>query len=359
MLEQCGFGKQYEETQDSELAVKEHLTIDRKHKLVYCAIEKVGCTFWKRVFQILSGSKNVSNPFHIQGIHAYEGYLTAKGMPFDKIHMILKSSTKFIFVREPYERMFSGYVDKLFSPNAAYWNYIGTFIANSFRKNATQLSKVCGQDVTFEEFVRYFLHSQATNEKRDAHFVPNFEHCRPCEIDYEYIGKMESFEEDTFYLLKKFNLDNLIKFDDFQKETEMDAIVDAVDYVYSMRGAISRCMDMREALLRAYRKLQIRGIISKEIPFPYPDDEHIKITKDQFKQALLKAHAHSGSPHTRKANRREAFIEAYSSLPPTLMAKLKQALSVDAHLFGYEPFPTVLQNLPESSKANFKYFKLP
>lgn len=326
---------------------------------MYCAIEKVGCTFWKRIFQIISGSKNVSNPFHIQGIHAYEGYLTAKGMPFDKIHMILSSSTKFMFVREPYERLFSGYVDKLFSPNAAYWAYIGTFITNNFRKNATQISKSCGHDITFEEFVRYFLHSQVTNEKRDAHFVPNFEHCRPCEIDYEYIGKLETFEEDTFYLLKKFGLESIIKFDDFQKESEMDAIVDAADYVFSMRSAVSRCMNMRQALLRAYRKLQIRGIISKEIPFPFPLNSHSPITIDQFKQALLSAHTRSGSPATRKGNRKEAFIEAYASLPPDLLAKLKTALSIDAHLFHYETFPEVLQNLPQTPQSKFKYFKLP
>ena len=358
LQEQCKLKTHYEAAQNSELAVKEHLTIDQKHNLVYCAIEKVGCTFWKRVFQILSGSKNVSNPFHIQGIRAYEGYLTAKGMSFDKIHMILKSSTKFIFVREPYERMFSGYVDKLFSPNAAYWNYIGTFITNSFRKNATEISKKCGHDVTFEEFIRYFLHSQATNEKRDAHFVPHFEHCRPCELDYDYIGKLESFEEDTLYLLKKFNLDKLVKFDNFEKETEMDAIVDAVDYVYSMRGSITRCMSMREALLRAYRKLQIRGLISKEIPFPFSGKTSQKISRNQFKQALLKAYEYSGSSKTRKVNRKEAFIEAYSTLPPALMDKLKRALSVDTHLFGYETFPAALRNEPETWQANFRYFKL-
>ena len=339
--------------------MKEHLTIDQSHKLVYCAIEKVGCTFWKRIFQIISGSKNVSNPFHIKGINAYEGYLTAKGMPFDKIHMILKSSTTFMFVREPYERLFSGYVDKLFSPNAAYWSYIGTFIANNFRRNATQMSKKCGHDSTFEEFVRYYLHSQATNEKRDAHFVPHFEHCRPCELDYDYIGKLETFEDDTFYLLKKFGFDKKIKFDDFQKETEMDAIVDAADYVFSMRGAITRCMNMKEAMLRAYRKLQIRGIISKEIPFPFSDDTHAQVTIDQYKQALLSAHAHSGSPATRKANRKEAFIEAYSTLPPDLLAKLRESLSIDLSLFNYEPFPEILRNVQHSSPSNFKYFKLP
>ena len=272
--------------------------------------------------------------------------------------MILKSSRKFMFVREPYERLFSAYVDKLFAPNALYWSYIGTFITNNFRKNATQVSKLCGHDTTFEEFVRYFLHSQTTHEKRDSHFVPIFEHCSPCEIDYDYIGKLETFKEDTVYLPKKFGLDKQIKFDNFEKETEIDAIVDAADYVFSMRRAISRCMSPREALLRAYRKLQIRGIISKEIPFPFSEDYSLNITNDQFKQAFLSAHAHSGSPTTRKTNRKEAFVEAYSTLPAALMDNLRRALSVDLHLFNYEPFPEILQNLPDIPQSNFQYFKL-
>jgi hypothetical protein len=347
----------YFEIQNSENAVKEHLTIDKKNNLVYCAIEKIGCTFWKRVFQIISGFRNVTDPFQIQGIRAYEGYLTAKGMPFDRIHYILKHSTKFMFVREPYERLLSGYVDKLFAPNAAYWSFIGTFIVQQFRQNGTTREQRCGDDVTFEEFVRYFIHSQHNNMRRDAHFVPNFEHCRPCEIDYEYVGKLETFEEDTLYLLKKLNLDDKVKFNNFERETERDAIIDAADYVFSMQRAINRCMTMHEALFRAYRKLQIRGIISKHVPFPFAKVTNREIGINEYKQALLAAHEESGPSSSRKTNRKEAFLEAYSKLPQDLMMKLKEDLSIDANLFGYETYPESLKNR-EAYKSDFQYFQI-
>ena len=358
LQEQCNEMREYFEAQNSENAVKEHLTIDKKHKIVYCAIEKIGCTFWKRVFQILSGFRNVTDPFQIQGIRAYEGYLTAKGLPFDRIHYLLKHSTNFMFVREPYERLLSGYVDKLFAPNAAYWAFIGTFITKNIRQNATKQELTCGHDVTFEEFVRYFIHSQHNNMRRDAHFVPNFEHCRPCEIDYEYIGKLESFEEDTLYLLKELKLNEKVKFKDFQKETERDAIVDAADYVFSMKRAITKCMSLWEALYRAYRKLQIRGIINKDIPFPFPRDIKREISINEYKQALLYAHDQSGSSEARKANRKEAFLEAYTKLPQDLMMKLKEELSIDAKLFGYETYPQVLKDT-SSYSSNFQYFSVP
>ncbi|KAL4220077.1 hypothetical protein ACF0H5_020488 [Mactra antiquata] len=357
LQQQCEKMHGYFEIQNSENAVKEHLTIDKKNKLVYCAIEKIGCTFWKRVFQIINGFKNVSDPFHIQGIRAYEGYLTAKGMTFDRIHYLLRQSQKFMFVREPYERLLSGYVDKLFAPNAAYWSFIGTFIVQQFRENATAEAKRCGHDVTFEEFVRYFIHSQHNNMRRDAHFVPNFEHCRPCEIDYEYIGKLETFEEDTLFLLKELKLDDKVQFDNFEKETERDAIVDAADYVFSMQRAITRCMTMHEALYRAYRKLQIRGIISKDVPFPFEGDTSREIGIDEYKKALLQAHARSGPTSSRKSNRKEAFLEAYSTLPHELLMQLKDDLSIDANLFDYEVLPKSLMQR-DSYVPRFHYFSI-
>ncbi|XP_060080388.1 carbohydrate sulfotransferase 13-like [Ylistrum balloti] len=356
----CQNLKQYYAVQDSEAAVKEHLVVDSKNQITYCAIEKIGCTFWKRIFQILSGWQNVSDPFRIKGIHAYEGYQTAKRLPFDKIYNILVHSTKFMFVREPFERLLSGYVDKLYSPNAAYWNFIGRYIVTRFRENPTNHSAECGHDITFQEFVEYFIYSQSTNEHRDAHFVPSFEHCRPCEIEYDYIGKMETFKEDTFHILKKLNLEKYVKFNDFQNETETDAIIDTVDYVYSMRRPIQKCMTLPQALFRAWRKLQIRGIISKYIKFPYPLDYADNIHPNEFKRLLLDAHAMSGDPAERKKNRHEALLEAYSNLTPVTMDRLKEALYVDAVLFGYDTFPDKLRNLGKKKSKNdgFTYFKL-
>lgn len=302
----------------------------------------------------------MSDPFQIKGIHAYEGYQTAKRLPFDKIYQVLSHSTKFMFVREPFERLLSGYVDKLFSPNAAYWNFIGKYIVSKFRENASNHSAECGHDITFQEFVEYFIYSQSTNERRDAHFVPSFEHCRPCEIEYDYIGKMETFKEDTFHILHKLKLENLVKFTNFQNETETDAIIDTVEYVYSMRRPVQRCMPLPQALFRAWRKLQIRGILSKHIKFPYPLNYADDIHPDEFKRLLLDAHARSGSPKLRKRNRQEALLEAYSTLSSVTMDRLKDALRVDAVLFGYEEYPKKLRNLDKrkSHESSFTYFKL-
>lgn len=263
-----------------------------------------------------------------------------------------------MFVREPYERLMSGYVDKLFSPNAAYWNFIGRFIVKNFRKNPTNHSLNCGHDVTFPEFVQYFIHAQTANQRRDAHFVPSFEHCRPCEIEYDYIGKLETFKEDTFHILKDLNLENIVKFSDFQNETEVDAILDSVDYIYSMRNQIVKCMPLNHALFRTWRKLQIRGLLSKEVKFPYSLNVDNEVSPEEFKRILLKAHAQSSSSKQRKKNREEAFVEAYSSVTRQLFEKLKKHLIVDSTLFGYEEVPENLyKNIARMGNDKFGYFE--
>ncbi|XP_053404571.1 carbohydrate sulfotransferase 13-like [Mercenaria mercenaria] len=345
------------DTVASEVAVKQHLIIDDKYKLVYCTIEKNGCTFWKRVFQILNGFKNVTDPLQTRGVAAYEGYKTAEKMPFYELSNILSYSIKFIFVREPYERLLSGYVDKLFLPCAPYWFELGRFIVKSFRQNGGSSASSCGDDVTFEEFVRYYLYSYKTNTKRDVHFSHNYEHCRPCEIDYDYIAKLENFKEDTLFILKEMGLNNTVQIKNFEKETERDAIMDEIDWGFYVYESADKCITKYKTLLRIYKKLQIRGIISKDVPFPFSNKSVETVHIDEYKEALLNAHAQSGTREKRKLNRKEAFLEAYSTLPHELRTELQKELSADAELFGYATYPETLK-VAESYVPKFRYFDI-
>ena len=54
-----------------------------------------------------------------------------------------------MFTREPYGKLLSGYVDKLFAPNPYFWKAIGRLIIRKFRKDPSPESLTCGHDVTF------------------------------------------------------------------------------------------------------------------------------------------------------------------------------------------------------------------
>ena len=72
--------------------------------------------FWS-IFQVIEGHHNSSGPYDFPSWLAWKGHNTFESLTFDEIHTLLVTSTKFMFVREPYARLFSGYVDKLFLPN--------------------------------------------------------------------------------------------------------------------------------------------------------------------------------------------------------------------------------------------------
>ncbi|XP_070208075.1 uncharacterized protein [Littorina saxatilis] len=97
--------------------------VDNAHSLLYCPIEKVGSSFWKRVFAILTKDGHVQHNasrsvFDHSGVavHRLRGAakLWAKDLLTSKLSF--HNFTKFVFVRDPYERLFSGFIDKLFTP---------------------------------------------------------------------------------------------------------------------------------------------------------------------------------------------------------------------------------------------------
>jgi hypothetical protein len=145
-----------------------------------------------------------------------------KDLGFLKLHSVIQNSDKFMFVRDPYSRILSGYVDKLFCPNEAYQKTsLGAFIVSEIREDASSLSLHCGHDVTFPEFVKYIILSEKRRIYRDRHFTPMYEHCRPCQIPYDFIGKFESFKKDISFLIDVWNkgYGTNITFDDFEAET--------------------------------------------------------------------------------------------------------------------------------------------
>lgn len=144
--------------------VRRHFVVDRKHKFVYCAMEKVASSFWRRLFQIISGSSKAKSPFDIPASSALGGHVeTFHTMTFDDIHSILGSSRTFVITRDPYTRLYSGYIAKLFSSNVGFWNNIGKFITHNFRSKASNKSIACGHDTTFPEFVKYIIFTESSH----------------------------------------------------------------------------------------------------------------------------------------------------------------------------------------------------
>ena len=66
-------------------------------------------------------------------------------------------------------------------------------------------------DVTFQEFVRYVSDTaNRLTEPPEEHWREIDRLCSPCSIHYDVIGKMETLENDTHYILKRSGADEVV-----------------------------------------------------------------------------------------------------------------------------------------------------
>lgn len=201
-----------------------NLLVDDRHGIIYCYVPKVACTAWKRIMIVLSESLKVHGvPYRdpadvpIEDVH---GSSLQHLNEYPKVVMKQKLETykKFIFVRDPFVRLISAYRDKLESPNQIYYERIGMDILRTFGNvsnppASVEKAHVDGIVPSFYNFIQYILSLSAFNDTVfDEHWRQTINLCHPCLINYDFIGKMETIEEDAAQLLRILHVDNIVDF---------------------------------------------------------------------------------------------------------------------------------------------------
>ncbi|KAK6184905.1 hypothetical protein SNE40_007260 [Patella caerulea] len=340
----------------------ERIEMDTNSHLVYCPLLKVGSTFWRRIFYALRTKTTIHTPYDISiktALAPNRNRKTLKDLQVSNDSWrYLEEASRIMYIREPYARLLSGYTDKLFAPNPYFWGIIGRYIIRNFRVNATETSKRCGHDVTFSEFVKYVIYTEEYNKtERDAHFTPAYDQCKPCQVQFNIIGKMETFIQDTSYVMNKigFNVSKeLLK--EWANKAEEDAIFDSTASPFSWKKGISKCMSMYQAGKRIWRKMQIRGVVDKKISLPFGTHKMNSVSSTHFIKALIMSR--KKSEHNRKRQKREALIDAFSQVSLEDKLKLKELYYPDFELFGYDPEPKDLFETPDRRTFRTKYFNL-
>lgn len=90
----------------------------------------------------------------------------------------------------------------------------GRRIIEEFRLNATRKSLELGNDVTFQEFLKYVLAPKLSKTDKytqsyDRHWAPFNDLCHPCLIKYNVIAKYETLKADTDFVLQKIGTKNI------------------------------------------------------------------------------------------------------------------------------------------------------
>ncbi|KAH9488097.1 Carbohydrate sulfotransferase 11 [Bulinus truncatus] len=168
--------------------------------IMFCQIAKVASTNLGKIFGVLTGKSNSSNPEDIKSKDVH--YALNKQMThlneFQQKDVIGKIQTyyKFMFVRDPFERLVSGYRNKFQSPANKYFMRLSKKIVEIYRQNKTQTGSV-----TFIEFIEHLI-DPLKRILVNGHWRPFHELCNPCKVRYDFIGKLSTMEEDLAYILQ-------------------------------------------------------------------------------------------------------------------------------------------------------------
>jgi len=179
---------------------------DDKIEYIYCLVSKASCTSWKRTLMMLTGKITkfqLPEQLPIGLVHNHRNsdkYITRlEKLPKDEREWRFDRYFNFLFVREPLERLVSGYRDKLLV-DPGY--HVDVDIVRKYRPHEYNAS-VKRYNTTFAEFVRYVLDERAAGKVLDRHWVPQNELCRPCQHRYDFIGHYETLRQDAQYVVDK------------------------------------------------------------------------------------------------------------------------------------------------------------
>ncbi|KAL2100791.1 hypothetical protein ACEWY4_002552 [Coilia grayii] len=224
-----GKNRTFDDIPNKEL---EHLIVDDRHGIIYCYVPKVACTNWKRIMIVLSESLLVDGvPYqdpldvpieqiHNSSLHFSFNKFWKRYGKFSR-HLMkikLKKYTKFLFVRDPFVRLISAYRNKFEEENQEFYKGFARVMLKRYRNYSDPPASVvdafaAGIRPTFSNFIQYLLDPRTEKEAPyNEHWRQMYRLCHPCQINYDFVGKLETLDEDAEQLLRILRVDNVVQF---------------------------------------------------------------------------------------------------------------------------------------------------
>lgn len=194
--------------------------------MLYCYVPKVACTNWRRIMLVLSGKVKVKNVLDLSArdVHGRYKHLVPTLSSFNKaeIQYRLDNYFKFMFVREPFERLLSAFRNKFQSTVATsfyFRKHYGRSIVRRFRASEEGSSGdeqrpnegLENVKVRFDEFLQYLV-DPMRKEGLNEHWAKYHRLCRPCSVQYDFVGKYETIGRDAEYVLRSVHADHVVNF---------------------------------------------------------------------------------------------------------------------------------------------------
>ncbi|XP_056136763.1 carbohydrate sulfotransferase 12-like [Lampris incognitus] len=213
----------------------DHLIVDDTHQIIYCYVPKVACTNWKRVMVVLSQSlvspssgKPYTDPeavppdlVHNSSLHLTFAKFWRHYGSLSRHLMALKLQhyTKFLFVRDPFVRLISAFRNKFGRPNEDFYRQFGSVMLHRYGNLSGSLPETAAQAFaagikpSFQQFITYLLDPETEKDATfNEHWRQVYRLCHPCQVQYDFIGKLETLETDSEQLLRILGVDHLLHF---------------------------------------------------------------------------------------------------------------------------------------------------
>ena len=293
-------------------------------------------------------SQNI-NPLSLSGerIHRERGFQVRRlGYHIntsEEINTVFKGVTKIMFTRDPYQKIFSAYTDKIYT--TAFLPMCRDIVQRMQPwYERKYISSKAALNISFSSFLEYTLLRFGPGDGdfmmgASDHVQPPARHCDVCHVDYDVIGKMETFNDDFRYFMTIINQTKLLRsMGDMEGSNAKKALSDIVKRTLT---DILDC-DYKNALLRRLWSLfQIRGFIDDDFKFPLHGDEEsiCSIEIERFENLALDALSTSGPRAKLKSQRKEYYLKAFRSAPLDVLNRYSRFVQRDCDLFGYDCSP--------------------
>ncbi|KAL0992494.1 hypothetical protein UPYG_G00094030 [Umbra pygmaea] len=210
----------------------DHLIVDDRHGVIYCYVPKVACSNWKRILIVLSESllqdgAPYKDPLavpqdmvHNSSLHFTFNKFWKRYGKFSRnlMKVKLQKYTKFLFVRDPFVRLISAYRNKFEQPNEEFYRRFALLMLHRYGNHSEPPASVgdafpAGIRPSFSEFVQYLLDPQTESDVPfNEHWRQVYRLCHPCQIKYDFVGQLETVDEDAEQLLRLLKVDNVVNF---------------------------------------------------------------------------------------------------------------------------------------------------
>jgi hypothetical protein len=185
-------------------------------KYLYQPITKCACTTIKSLLLEFEGLSVDENEWrrHQKRHNKFPGISALTSVEQRDVLEGRTNTFKFVIVRNPYSRLASVYLDKIFLRPQKYW-------IRPVKKSATLFGMALSDPITFEEFVGVI--SRQCFADMDVHWRPQFYEGRFGYIKYDFVGKMEMMPSHLIYALERIGAPKAIIAQAFRRYNRTDA----------------------------------------------------------------------------------------------------------------------------------------